>query len=123
MILKKLELARLASSRTLESRLVDRAKIILLSIEGLQNKDIAQRFSIRAHTVTDIRKRFITNGLAGLYDLPRSGKPRIYKEDFRNKVLKLLATEPPSGHSCWDGPLIAAELKTSTHAVWRLLKE
>ncbi|MBU2513790.1 IS630 family transposase [bacterium] len=117
------ELKRLASSRTLESRLVDRAKIILLSIEGIQNKDIAHRFGIRQNTVSDIRKRFISNGIKGLYDQPRSGKPKTYDKDFRNKVLKLLESEPPGGHSAWDGPLIAAQLKTSTHAVWRLLKK
>ena len=56
---QKTELKRLASSRTLESRLVDRAKIILLSVEGILNKDIAHRFGIRQNTVSDIRKRFI----------------------------------------------------------------
>ncbi|MBN1847995.1 MAG: IS630 family transposase [Deltaproteobacteria bacterium] len=118
---QRTELERLASSRTLESRLVDRAKIILLSLDGLQNKDIAKRFSIRSNTVTDIRKRFNENGIQGLYDKPRSGKPKTYDKNFRNKVLKLLETEPPSGHASWDGPLIAERLKTSTHAVWRLL--
>jgi len=121
--MQRSELSRLATTRTLESRLVDRAKIILLSIEGVQNKDIAQRFGIRANTVTDIRKRFMSNGVQGLYDKPRPGKPKTYKEGFRDKVLKLLETKPPSGHSCWDGPLIAARLKTSTHAVWRLLRK
>ncbi len=117
------ELTRLASSRTLESRLVDRAKIILLSLDGIQNKDIAQRFGVRPNTITDIRKRFSKNGIQGLYDQPRSGKPKTYDESFRNKVLKLLESEPPSGHASWDGPLIAEKLKTSTHAVWRLLRK
>lgn len=116
-------LKRFASSRILESRLVDRAKIILLSLDGVQNKDIAQRFNIRPNTVTDIRKRFHKNGIQGLYDQPRPGRPKIYAEDFRNKVLKLLETDPPDGHASWDGPLIAATLKTSTHAVWRLLRK
>lgn len=117
------ELTRLASSRTLESRLVDRAKIILMSLEGFQNKDIAQRFAIRPNTVSDIRKRFNEHGVQGLFDKPRSGKPKIYNENFRNKVLDLLKTEPPGGHASWDGPLIAEKLKTSTHAVWRLLRK
>lgn len=120
---QRAELERLASSRTSESRLVDKAKIILLSLDGTQNKDIAKRFSIRANTVTDIRKRFNENGIQGLYDKARSGKPKTYDENFRNKVLKLLETKPPSGHASWDGPLIAERLKTSTHAVWRLLRE
>ena len=116
------ELKRIASSRTLESRLVDRAKIILQSLDGARNKDIALRFGIRPNTVTDIRKRFIQNGIPGLYDQQRSGKPKTYDETFRNKVLKLLESDPPAGHAGWDGPLIAETLKTSTHAVWRLLR-
>jgi len=116
------ELNRLASSRTLESRLVDRAKIILMSLDGVRNKDIAQRFGIRPNTVTDIRKRFFDNGIQGLYDQPRSGKPKTYDEKFRNQVLKLLESDPPDGHAGWDGPLIAETLKVSPHAVWRLLR-
>ncbi|MGD9161911.1 MAG: hypothetical protein PVG39_26100 [Desulfobacteraceae bacterium] len=42
---QRTELERLASSRTSESRLVDKAKIILLSLDGTQNKDIAEWFS------------------------------------------------------------------------------
>lgn len=116
------ELNRLASSRTLESRLVDRAKIILMSLDGAQNKDIAQRFGIRPNTVTDIRKRFNDNGIQGLYDQPRSGKPKTYDKKFRNQVLILLESDPPAGHAGWDGPLIAETLKVSPHAVWRLLR-
>lgn len=120
---QRVELERLASSRTSESRLVDKAKIILLSLDGTLNKDIAERFNIRANTVTDIRKRFNKNGIQGLYDKPRSGKPKTYDKKFRNRVLKLLETKPPSGHASWDGPLIAERLKASPHAVWRLLRE
>jgi transposase len=88
-----------------------------MSLEGAQNKDIAQRFDIRPNTVTDIRKRFANNGIQGLYDQPRSGKPKTYDDKFRNKVLKLLELEPPDGHAGWDGPLIAEKLKVSHHAV------
>lgn len=121
--IQKSELKRLASSRILESRLVDRAKIILLSLDGMQNKDIAQRFGIRPNTVTDIRKRFNEHGIQGLYDQSRSGKPKTYDKTFRNRVLKLLELDPPAGHAGWDGPLIAKTLETSTHAVWRLLRK
>ncbi|MBU2643944.1 IS630 family transposase [bacterium] len=117
------ELRKLAASRTQDVRLVEHATIILLSIEGMQNKDIAERFGIRQNTVSDIRKRFINDGIPGLYDQPRSGKPRKYDKDFRDRVLKLLETDPPGGHASWNGALIADQLKTSLHAVWRLLRE
>jgi transposase len=120
---QRTELEKLASRRTSESRLVDKAKIILLSLDGVQNKDIARRFGIRPNTVTDIRKRFNEKGIPSLHDKPRSGKPKTYDENFRNKVLKLLESKPPDGHASWDGPLIAERINASTHAVWRLLRK
>ena len=59
----------------------------------------------------------------GLYDQERPGNPITYGETFRDKVLQLLETPPPDGLTSWDGPAIAAHLKVSKVAVWRLLRQ
>lgn len=119
----KAKLEGIVSQRTNEARLVQRAKIVLLCSQGMPVKQIAEKLDIRANTVIDWRKRFEQEGIEGLYDKPRPGKPVSYDETFRNQVLQTLGEPPPHGQSAWDGPTLAAHLKTSKDAIWRLLKK
>ena len=112
-----------ARSRTQEARLVERAKIILHCVQGHSVSDIARSLRVRPNTVIDWRRRFEHEGVAGLVDRPRSGKPRQYGADFRTQVLAVLETPPPKGQAVWDGPAVARHLKTSVHAVWRVLRK
>jgi transposase len=114
----------LAASRSAEARLVQRACIITRTLEGKFGTKIAKELGIRQNTVSYWRHRFAKEGIAGLYDRPRKGKPAIYDERFGKSVLKLLDTKkPPAGMASWDGPTIAKELGVSVDAVWRFLKK
>jgi transposase len=115
-------LERWASSRTLEVRLVERARIVLQCLEGKAVSAVARDLKIRPNTVIDWRRRFEREGMAGLHDRPRSGKPRRYTEAFRNQVLATLELPPPRGQARWDGPAVAQHLEASVHAVWRVLR-
>lgn len=112
-----------AKSRTMESRLVERAKIIQRCLRGDPVNKIAQELGVRPNTVIDWRRRFGAKGIAGLKDRPRPGKPPTYNAEFRNKVLKTLELPPPLGQSVWDGPAIGKHLGASVHAVWRVLRK
>ncbi len=112
-----------ARSGTLEARLVERARIILRSLEGKAVNAIARELSLRPNTVIDWRRRFENDGIAGLVDRPRSGKPRQYTDEFRNQVLATLELSPPRGQAVWDGPALAKYLNASVHAVWRVLRK
>lgn len=112
-----------ARSRTQEARLVERAKIILQCVQGHSVSDIARRLRVRPNTVIDWRRRFDREGVIGLADRPRPGKPRQYGADFRKQVLAVLEAPPPKGQAVWDGPAVARHLKTSVHAVWRVLRK
>ena len=50
-----------------------RSRIILLAVEGWNNKSIAFKLSTTAHTVGKWRKRFVSAGTDGLLDEPRPG--------------------------------------------------
>jgi transposase len=103
--------------------MVERAKIILKSIEGQSDSSIALELGIRPNTVGMWRHRFIKQGLEGLFDLPRPGKPLKYDVvETRNSVLKLLETPPPKGQSVWDGKAVAKALGISDDKVWRILR-
>jgi transposase len=84
---------------------------------------IARDLKVRPNTVIEWRRRFDKQGINGLKDRPRPGKPVQYEAEFRNKVLKALELPPPSGQARWDGPAVAKYLGTSVHAVWRLLRK
>jgi transposase len=117
------QLKRIVNSRTEEIRKVERAKIILQSIDGKQNIDIAEYFNTTPAKVGLWRNRFAKDRLAGLNDLPRSGKPATYTEEHRNKILLLLKDPPPEGQAAWDGGSLAKMLGYSDDAVWRLLRK
>jgi len=113
-----------ANSATIEARIKERAKIILLAHEGKTNKEIAEFMHTREATIGKWRSRFIQSGLAGLEDLKRTGKPREYDAAIEKKILRLLDAKPPEGYSSWNGNLIAEHLgNVSADFVWRVLKK
>jgi len=106
-----------------QKRLVDRARIILMNIEGYSDSEIARELKTRPNTVGKWRKRFIEQGLSGLNDAPRSGKPVLYDpERTRQAILETLGKPAPKGQAAWDGKAVAEELGISGHKVWRVLK-
>jgi transposase len=116
-------LKKIASSRKMEARLVQRAQIVLKRIEGRTISKVAQEQGVCTTTVVSWYHRFESEGIAGLHDRSRSGKPSVYKEEFRNQVLELLEQPPPDGQASWDGPSVARHLNVSADAVWRLLRK
>lgn len=102
--------------------MVERARIILACLEGKEIQRVAHDIGTSIPTVSKWRVRFAQHGIAGLHDLPRSGKPAAYDAAFRERVLALLEQAPPKGLSHWDGPTVAATLGASVHAVWRVLR-
>jgi transposase len=118
------ELERLSKSRTDEARMVERAKIVLGCLAGRRNDEVAKEFGIQAATVGAWRKRFTGEGLAGLRDRPRPGKPAVYSApELRQRILKQLEAPPPAGLSGWDGGTLAEVLAVSDDAIWRVLRK
>ena len=117
------ELNKIINAHKSEQRMVRRAKMILLCNEGFRIKDIAAEMSERPNTVILWRDRYIDQGVKGLNDTQRSGKPVTYGPDFRERVLSKIAETPPNGMANWDGPALASALDVSVDAVWRLLRK
>ncbi|MGD0015495.1 MAG: helix-turn-helix domain-containing protein [Bryobacteraceae bacterium] len=108
---------------TAEQRLVDRAKIILLSHEGLTVEKIAQQLDTRPARVSKWRQRFVKDRLSALSDAPRSGKPHKYGHETESRVLALLDQPAPEGYAQWNGALLAEALgDVSADQVWRILR-
>ena len=72
------ELSRRASKYTLPYFAVVRAKMILMAADGMDNDQIAARLDTRREVVSQWRKRFFKERLAGLEERARPGRPRVF---------------------------------------------
>jgi hypothetical protein len=63
---------------TAEQRMVVRARIVLAAADGEENASIAVRLGVALNTVIKWRKRFFEEGMTGLVDRKRSGRPRSF---------------------------------------------
>jgi hypothetical protein len=75
---EKMALRKIARKYTSSYFQVVRAKAILMAAEGLRNDQIATRVSLPRQIVSKWRKRFFEERLAGLENLPRSGRPPAF---------------------------------------------
>ena len=91
---------------------VMRAKIVLLAADGLENTVIADRLDVAVQLVSKWRKRFYAEGLHGLEDRPRTGRPPAFSPCGGGDV-KALACELPAETgvplSRWSAPDLAVE--------------
>ena len=67
-----------ARQYTLPYRDVVRAKIVLMAAAGMGNDEIAARLDTRREVVSKWRKRFFEQGLGGLEERPRGGRPSVF---------------------------------------------
>lgn len=117
------ELESLSRSLSLPAGLVSRAEIVLLCADGFDNKAVAEKVGSSRQTVGKWRERFRTQGLMGLYDERRPGKPRsIEDEEVMVLLKKTLDTEPPDGSTHWSCRSMADTMgvsKSTVHRVWK----
>jgi transposase len=67
-----------AARYTAPFRDVIRAKIVLFAAEGMENTEIASRLGVSRQLVVHWRKRFFEEGVSGLEERQRSGRPRRF---------------------------------------------
>ncbi len=72
------ELSRRASRYTLPYFEVIRARMILMAASGMDNDEIAARLSTGRDVVSQWRKRFFKERMAGLEERARPGRPRVF---------------------------------------------
>jgi transposase len=95
---------RLAHSRTAAARLVERAQIILATLQGECPSAIAARLHLTRPTVYTWLHRFNAGGIACLEDRPRSGCPPTYAADQLATVIATALTDPQTlglPFACW----------------------
>lgn len=116
----KQQLTAMANSRTLPYSQVRRAQIILMSADGLTNTAIAEKVGLSIAMVGMWRKRFIDQGLMGLYDQPKPGAPRTIDDDQVAHLIQTTLRKKPKGATHWTCRSIAKETNLSKSTVQRI---
>lgn len=114
---ERAELMRQVRSKLTSVRLAQRARIVLLAAQGLQNKDIAAQLGVGRVQVSRWRERYAESRLAGIErDLPR-GAPPVTVDVAR--LVELTTQSTPKAATHWSTRTMAAELGVSSASVSR----
>lgn len=119
---ERTQLKSIVSSRSLAHGLVRRARLVLMAADGLSNAAIAEKLQLSPQSVCKWRQRYLQQGLQGLHDELRPGRPRsISDERVAALVRKTLQTRPKDGtHWTIRSIAQATRLSPSTvHRIWQ----
>jgi len=75
---QRAELEQVVRSQTTSKRLYVRARVVLLAADGWTNAAISRKLDFHRASVVLWRLRFAREGIDGLSDRPRSGRPRSF---------------------------------------------
>jgi transposase len=89
------EVRKLASSRHAPADWIRRAKMIVLSWQGLRTRAIAAELACHQQTVRERLLAFNACGLDGLVDRPGAGRKRRITAQERRALVALVALLPP----------------------------
>ncbi len=117
------ELQRLVRTRNTPQKTVLRARIVLLSADGMDTLVMAEQLSTSVPTITRWRRRYETAGVAGLLrDAPRPGRKRRFSDEFVASVVQRTVQEKPPNATHWSTRTLAATLGISDSTVQRIWK-
>jgi transposase len=112
------QIRKLAASRHGPADWIMHARMLVLSWEGKRVETIAQEVQCSAQTVCRRLHRFDAEGIEGLGDRPRSGRPSRLTEVERSKLIALVRKAAPGRLERQADELVAREEEGS--AQWSL---
>jgi hypothetical protein len=72
------QLEQWVRDQTTPKRVYLRARVVLFAADGWSNSDIARKLDYHRGAVVQWRNRFAEQGVEGLHDLPRPGRPPAF---------------------------------------------
>ena len=85
---QRAELEKVARSRRTAQAVAQRARIVLLTAQGVGPAAIGEQLGVSQPTVRKWRERYVEQGLAGLRSEPRPGRPRSLDDQRVADLLK-----------------------------------
>jgi transposase len=120
------QLERLARQPSTPQKIAARARIILLSEEGVATGAIAERLGVSVPMITFWRDRYEAEGAEAVArDRPRPGRPRVIGPEKIAEIVDRARFEQPVASTHWSTRTMAAAAGVS-HAtvqrIWKLYK-
>jgi len=103
-----------------EARQVRRAQMVLLFIEGKTASEIGALWARSAQMVRKVLTRFNREGIAGLANRPRQGRPRKTNDRYVELLKEAVQKNPRDfGYlfSCWTLDRLREHLARKTHVI------
>lgn len=119
---ERTELERLQRAPTVPAGLSRRARVILLMADHVPGVETARLTGYTVVQISRLRRRFAEQGLAGLEDQPRSGRPPSITARQRAQVVALTLKPPGAGLSHWSARELGAAVGIShstVHRIWQ----
>ncbi|MCA8950515.1 MAG: IS630 family transposase [Planctomycetes bacterium] len=118
-------LERVARAATSAQRDVLRARMILLSAEGLTNQEVGERLGVTGQTVGKWRQRFVAFGVPGLTDAPRPKESLRLSDRKVTEIVRATLETKPRGATHWSTRLMAKHAgvsQSSVSKIWRAFR-
>lgn len=115
------QLESAARSQSLPAALSRRARMALRLLDGESNSAVARRYRVSRPTVSLWRKRFAEDGLAGLHNSWKSGRPRNTNEEAIARLVNTALLQKPKGKTHWSRRSLATATGLSKSTVHRYL--
>lgn len=118
----RIELERLQRSSSAPAGLSRRARAVLLMAADVSGVEVARLTGYTPIQISRIRRRYAEQGLAGLMDRPRSGRPPQLTEAKRARIVALTLKAPPKGLTHWSTRELGERVGVShatVHRIWQ----
>lgn len=118
------QLEALSRSRSAPVRLVERAKIVLLSADGLECIEIGKRLGITRQKASRWRSRFSKMGMAGIEkDAPRPGRFPSVSKRKKDQIVRMTLEQKPAKATHWSRKLMSEATGISESTIGRIWRE
>jgi transposase len=111
---ERAELESRVRAQTTAFRDWQRARVVLLAAGGMSGRRISVEVRLSEQAVCKWRLRFLAEGMDGLNDAPRSGRPLVYGPTERLVLMAKVTEEHPVVDSQWSHSELAAAMAAAS---------
>jgi len=119
---ERVELERTARSRRTPQAVAVRARIVLMTADGAVPTLISEALDVSQPTIRKWRARYVEQGLAGLRNEARPGRPRSLDDQRVADLLNQALQTRPAKQTHWSVRSFAAEANISKDMAHRLFR-
>ncbi len=121
---ERLRLQWFVGRKSVSSKVVERAEIILLAEKGMSNIEIAKQLNITRQKVARWRQRFLEHRLDGIEkDATRPGRKAELPDDIVSRIIETTLKRKPSEGDVWTQKSVAEVCGVSSSSVGRIWKK